>query len=359
MKKTSILAIPAAAISIVAQAQIDYSNPVVDVAVSESEITANTAGTASVVQALAVDDGTLVFFNRGAADGEASLNQVDLSGVSPAFTEIASQTELEAGTVDNSYPDVNGLVVIEGATPTYLLSQFNGSADDVFSVVPGPTPTVTNLTEFDGIFGIRTDGTNVFIMTENFFGAPEDAIYSIPVSGGTPSIAVSNAQLAPPGASEVGATAFALDTSATPAIAYVFSEFAFQGASQVGDIIMSANTATASSGIFLEYSSAPFGSVSDLVTDSNGTLYVWNDAVPQLDVFDSAGILLGSVGEGTILTALGSVDTADFNLDSNHLAANVVDADTVELFIANSGQNNIVRLTFSSTAGVSDWDAYQ
>lgn len=186
-----------------ASAQIDYSNPHIEIEVTAAQIAAFTGQTEKVdLAALGMDSiGRLYTYTankRTGTDGPVSqsndpeLVRIDVSGGVPVFTTIANYQQLK-GTCDlaDATPEnamyFNAIEVGPGTLPIIFATQTRGT-DDILVINPGGAPpattTITRIGQANGIASMFFDNTqtNLAILFSNNVGAGSNDTFTIPAN---------------------------------------------------------------------------------------------------------------------------------------------------------------------------------
>ncbi len=184
-----------------AAAQIDYANPTVETIVTRQQILdytgaqAENPATGIALRGLVLNSqGNFVFSDRGGAQDQARLLEVDLSGAQPVFRTLATEAELAALLQTSVAPDqppgalprlnFNGLThaAIDG-TDYYYLSNFgelpNGCttcADELFeiAVAGAGAPALRRVGSKDGIVALSLLDGDLYFSLHAPFSRQED-----------------------------------------------------------------------------------------------------------------------------------------------------------------------------------------
>ncbi len=357
-----ILAAPAVGVG-----QIDYTTYTAEVPVTSSDIAAFTGQGTVTLNALTVDpNGDIITYTRrGAADTNAKLVRIDVSGSSPQFTTIATEAQLLAE-MDSTGPIVYHLEVDTAGT-VYLQEWINSGAfgDDILKIVPGGgSPTVTNLRRVIGVSGVTLshDETELIIAQSNNYLASSNDLVTRSVNGGADVVLSSDGAIsAVTGASEAGLRTRLVKLSNGNYA--VWDESIFDGSDQILEITPSGTVSVlVATG---DVNPGIGANVLSFVGDDEDTLYLWSQVASPADVglilFEDAGVgTMHKHSKASIDAALTAAHGSAFAVNSTGVGGHFASHSTPTrktLYITTGG--DIAALHFDAAgSSVGQWDAY-
>ena len=358
MKNILFATFAAAAIASSASAQVNYATaPTIAQVLTEAQISTGTGTTLSNIdaRALGVDSlGRLYFYTTEAADATGRLVRVDLAG--PTFTTIATQAELlavmNAGDASPATAVQNsGLIVL--SDNRIVMSTFSGT-DDILLVTPGTPSTITALVaNTDGVAGIEVNAaqTEVIFLTETGFGG-DDAIKSVPLSGGTVTTLANTAAITTAaGGTGLGSSGSGITSTGN---LLFWNEGGFGGNENI--VQLSGTTVTALGTI-------TNGDFDEITVAADDAIIGWNEGGSLGDgvfvyptPYNFASPLITT--EAAINTALGT--TGDRESANSGSAAYKPNANTTIYYVADENGAGIFSLTYtgSPVSNVESWNLY-
>ncbi len=366
-----------------ALAQIDYANPTVETIVTRQQIldyTEPLGNTGIALRALAINNaGNLVITDRGGAQGEARLIEIDISGGTPVFSTIATEAEiaavLETAVDEDEFgdplpaPRLNfiGMAHAPGAggSDLYYIGQFGQNpnncatcADEVIEIAVDSvgTTTIRQVGSLDGINGVSYyDGHLYFPLIANFSNQIEDdGIYRMNTSLGNVDEIASFFDFlevtdAFPGTQGSGTT------TGPDGKVYFWSE-EFRGGS---DDLVTIDTLDQFNLAILEPKETfdpNFPGLSSIALDENNTLYAFDQfptVAPRRFIIRESNGTLHFPDPQTIIDALGLTNQNQQFFPNDSLRAVVEGPGEVALYavladgFADVGNPRIIKLTFT------------
>lgn len=188
----------------VASAQIDYTEPHIEIEVTAAQIAAFTGQSEKVdLAALGIDtQGRLYTYTAnkrsgvdaaiGTQEDAPALVRIDVSGGAPVFTTIATYQQLKAacdlgdGAPENAMY-FNAIEVANGTAGNIYVSQTRGT-DDIIAISPGAAPpattTLTKMRQQEGVSSMILNNaqTAVVVGFVDNLGAVADAMVTLPAN---------------------------------------------------------------------------------------------------------------------------------------------------------------------------------
>jgi hypothetical protein len=326
---------------------LDVGSATVDVAVTNAELDAATSTTVSLRGMGIRPNGNLVVWD---ADGDSSaegLLNIDVSGAIPAITTLVAGADLLAVADD----DIQANAIRVASDETIYVSEFGGTDEIIKIVDPGGTgETISVIRSSDGVVGIAlsSDQSTIHITLEQAYGATEDAIVSIPNTGGTDTVLLSQTDfISQFGGSECSFSQPAIDADGN---ILTYSEAHYGGTDDLIAVDPSGPTAS----IKLAAADLPGGEGSSeaLAVDSHGDLFLFN-AYPASGV--DAGLVVVRAG-GSAVTAVTYDQIAAVTGGSAFEAEDVAvweANDQVTLYVTDDETQQIVSITFDLATNTS------
>ena len=353
-----------------AHAAIDYTTFDARVVLTRDQIRAFTGQSTASLQTLAVGaDGRLYIYSRtGAADPNAKLLAVDVSGPSPSFTTIATEADL-LPFMDSVGPHVFNLNVDAAGVVYFQEYVLTGQIDDILRIVPGVTPTVTNVRNINGIAGVKLNraGDQLYITQVDNFLAPTNDFVRRPVTGGVDTIvATSFGITSVSGGAQGGISCAPAETAAGNFL--VWDEAAYNGSDSLLQITPSGVVTVVRSAA--NWNGGIQGGVIALGIDGSDTLFAWDQNPSaggiQLHVIPDAGtgtpILHSRTSINDALTlAVGSFYSYTMHNFGNGMAVHSTPTQSI-VYLADVNRGDIVSLTFNQGAPASNsglWALYE
>jgi hypothetical protein len=232
-----------------------------------------------------------------------------------------------------------------------------GQIDDIVRIVPGVTPTVTNVRNINGIAGVLLNraGDKLYVTQVDNYLAPTNNFVSVPVTGGGDTIVASDFGIrSVAGGSQAGLSCAPAETSAGNFL--VWDEASFGGSDSLlqitpgGTVTVVRNAANWNSGVQ--------GGVLAMGIDDTDTLFAWDQNPSsggiQLHVIPNAGagtpILHSRTSINDALTlSVGSFYSYTMHTFGNGMAVHSTPTQTI-VYLADINRGDIVALTFSESA---------
>jgi len=363
--------------------QIDYENPIVETLVTRQQIldytsTLDPASTGIALRNLVVNSaGNLVITDRGGAQGQARIIEIDISGANPVFTTLAGEDDMAAvlETSTEIFDGDTGAPIqprlnfggmghrVVGGVDHYYVHQFGQNpnncgtcADEIIEIVAGDPVTIRRVGSLDGPGGVSVIGDELFFPLISAFSnqIDDDGIYKMDIATGVSEEIASLAQVtAVTGATNVGTQGAGMTASADGLI-YFFSE-EFRGGS---DDFLLIDTTDGNAISILEPSTTFTPNepgVASMAVDSNGTLFSFDQfpaGTTRRFIIREADGTLSFPDTQDILDAFGYTTPARLFLPNDSMQAVVESPESVALYAVNADGNagaenpRIIRMTF-------------
>jgi hypothetical protein len=371
---------------------VDYTNPTGAIFATQAQYLAPSDQSGQfAAQAISVDpsDGSLVAIieetssvsgssSSGSGGNGSLVDIVDGNNV----TLIATEAQMLAGVADGSGHNPNNIAV--GSNGTVYVSDFelgtvDGNDDDVFSVVAGTPPTVTQLKIANGTNGNTSLGliesAGVLVLAGNSgFGTPNvigDGFHTIPVGGGATSLVVTSPTLAAftgVTPADTGINGFAVDPTTDDVIAWDYGNF--NGSDKLLRIADITGTPVITE--IADFSGGLLERCEAVTVGPDGTIFLYERQNAPNGLNGRLLMLLGGTTPAITYTAeeIEALTGADMNNGTDDifsrnvgmLAAKESGQDVV-LYIANAtNDQSIVELTFPFVTAVNEadqWSTYE
>jgi hypothetical protein len=349
---------------------LDLATRSAQLIVSQVDIETFTAHDASLRGMGMLPTGELVFWDydgQTAADADGILSVDPLNATPPSTLAVL----VPGSAIDPALNAAGTLVSMNGivadSAGTIYCSDFNGGGEDIIRITDpgGGSQAVTNILTADGHVGITLNQAEdqVVIAQEVFYGATSDDIVTLPVTGGTTSALLTQADITTlTAATDNDFSLPGYDPSTGDIL--VYNNVSRFGAGPVGDedalLRITEPGGTANTVVEATLADLPANDGIDcVVADSYGNIYLFEDDFEGTSA-SKIIILLAQGGTATIDYSELEAVTGGTTFEAEQVQVYEAN-DEVTLYISDDDTSSIVGLTIGTTqaTSVQSWETYR